>query len=287
MSKTTIRLCAVMLLISGSLLIVGGKFGIWVQPILLLLASVWLFWVGQRKKNDQETPNIFFKRWVCTEYGAAQGPPARGLAKRWHNWWFWIWQIVPPSAMLAVVFGTWHIGTMMILTIPFFYSLYRVILLGVRRQFNLMLRPVLTFSFAVVVIGMGNHYAHQSMLYVKELAQTMQEQCNRDGYCAPPPGPWKISGSDYCRVNTEEVYRCRSPGLVPFTIVLTLKEPAPSANTPSSSMHPTINNDQAQSVPPFKRYTAFHLVRRLEDSDYNVYGGVGLPLTSGRHGFSP
>ena len=283
MSKTTIRLCAVILLISGSLLIAQGGSPIRVQPILLLLASAWFFWVSKRKKNNQGTLRTFFKRWVCTECGNTQGTQARGLAKRWHNWRFWIWQIVPPSVMLYMVFGTWHIGTMMILGIPFLYSFYRIILLGVRRQFNLMLRPVLTFSFAVVVIGMGNHYAHQSMLYVKELAQTMQEQCNRNGYCAPPPGPWKISGSDYC----EEVYGCRSPGLVPFTIVLTLKEPAPSADTPSSSMHPTINNDQAQSVPPFKRYTAFHLVRLLEDSNYNVYGGVGLPLTSGGHGFSP
>jgi hypothetical protein len=267
----------------GSLPIVGGKSFMQPAIIALLLLSALLFWVVQRKKNDQETPNIFFKRWVCTEYGTTQGTPARGLAERWRNWWFWIWQIVPPSVMLCIFFGTWHIGTAMVITIPFFYSLYRVISLGVKRQFNLMLRPVLTFSFGAIIIVMGNYYTYQSMLYVKELAQTMQEQCNRDGYCAPPPGPWKISGSDYC----EEVYGCRSPGLVPFTIVLTLKEPAPSADTPSSSMHPTINNDQAQSVPPFKRYTAFHLVRRLEDSNYNVYGGVGLPLTSGGHGFSP
>ena len=198
-----------------------------------------------------------------------------------HSWWFWIWQIVPPSIMLAAVFGTWHIGTMMILGIPFLYSFYRVISLGVRRRFDLMLRPVLTFSFGAVVIVMGNYYANQSMLYVKALAQTMQEQCNRDGYCALPPGSWKQSD------HYQRAYHMRSPGLVPFSIVLTLKEAAPSANAPSSSMHPTINNDQAQSVPPFKRYTAFHLVRRLEDSNYNVYGGVGLPLTSGGHGFSP
>lgn len=199
------------------------------------------------------------------------------------NWWFWIWQIVPPSIMLATVFGTWHIGTAMILTIPFLYSFYRVVLLGVTRKFNLLLRPVLTFSFAAVVIVMGGYYSSQSMLYVKELAQTMQEQCNRDGYCALPPGRWKQSRSFHC----EEVYHGRSPGLVPFSIVLTLKEPAPSANTPSSSMHPTEKHNHAQSVPTFKKYTAFHLVRYLEDFDYNVYGGVGLPLTSGGHGFSP
>jgi len=281
MSKTTIRLCAAMLLISGSLLIVQGGSPLRVQPILLLLASAWLFWVGQRKKNGQETPKIFFKRWVWTECETTCETPARGLAKRWDNWWFWIWQIVPPSAMLYIVFGTWHIGTMMILTIPLLYSFYRVILLGVRRQFNLMVRPVLTFSFAIVVIAMGNHYAHQSMLYVKGLAQTMQEQCNRDGYCALPPGSW-IQDDHYQRLYYE-----RSSGLVPFSIVLTFDELAPSPNVPSPSMHPTINNDRAQSVPPFKRYTAFHLVRHLEDFDYNVYGGVGLPLTSGGHGFSP
>jgi hypothetical protein len=183
--------------------------------------------------------------------------------------------------MLAVVFGTWNIGTMMILTIPLLYSFYRVISLGVRRQFNLMLRPVLTFSFGAVVIVMGNYYANQSMLYVKALAQTLQEQCNRDGYCALPPGSWKQS--DYY----QQVYHMQSPGLVPFSIVLTFDEPAPSANTPSSSMHPTEKQDEAQSAPTFNKYTAFHLVRHLEDFDYNVYGGVGLPLTSGGHGFSP
>jgi hypothetical protein len=190
-------------------------------------------------------------------------------------------QIVPPSIMLAAVFGTWHIGTVMILGIPFFYSLYRVVSLGVRRRFDLLLRPALTFSFAAVVIVMGNYYASQSMLYVKALAQTMEEQCNRDGYCALPPGPWKQH--DHC----EEIYRMQYPGLVPFFIVLTFKEPAPSANTPSSSMNPTKKHNEAQSVPTFKKYTAFHLVRYLEDFDYNVYGGVGLPLTSGGHGFSP
>ena len=202
-------------------------------------------------------------------------------SKTWHNWWFWIWQIVPPSIMLYMVFGTWHIGTMMILGIPFFYSLYRVVSLGKRRRFDLLLRPVLTFSFAAVVIVMGGYYDNQSMLYVKGLAQTMQEQCNRDGYCALPPGSWKQS--DHYR----QLYYGRSPGLVPFSIVLTFDEPAPSANTPSSSMHPTKKHDEAQSVPTFRKYTAFHLVRHLEDSDYNVYGGVGLPLTSGGHGFSP
>jgi hypothetical protein len=266
----------------GSLPIVGGKSFMQPAIIALLLLSALLFWVVQRKKNDQETPNIFFKRWVCTEYGTTQGTPARGLAERWRNWWFWIWQIVPPSVMLYIFFGTWHIGTAMVITIPFFYSLYRVISLGVKRQFNLMLRPVLTFSFGAIIIVMGNYYTYQSMLYVKELARTMQEQCNRDGYCAPPSGPWKISGSDYC----EEVYGCRSPGLVPFTIVLTLKEPAPSADTPSSSVHPTRKHNEAQSDLAFRKFTAFHLVRYLEDFDYNVYGGVGLPLISGGHGFS-
>ncbi len=170
---------------------------------------------------------------------------------------------------------------MMILTIPLLYSFYRVILLGVRRQFNLMLRPVLTFSFGVVVIVMGGYYDNQSMLYVKGLAQTMQEQCNRDGYCALPPGSWKQDD------HYQRLYYGRSPGLVPFSIVLTFDEPAPSANAPSSSVHPTKKHDEAQSDPTFKKYTAFHLVRHLEDFDYNVYGGVGLPLTSGGHGFSP
>jgi hypothetical protein len=179
--------------------------------------------------------------------------------------------------MLAAVFGTWNIGTM-ILGIPFLYSLYRVVSLGVRRRFDLLLRPVLTFSFAAVVIVMGGYYRSQSMLYVKALAQTMQEQCNRDGYCALPPGRWKQND------HLEEIYHGRSPGLVPFSIVLTFKEPAPSTDTPSSSMHPTKIHNQAQSV---QKYTAFHLVRILEDHDYNVYGGVGLPLTSGGHGFSP
>jgi hypothetical protein len=246
-----------------------------------LLFSAWLFRVGERKKNDQETPKTFFKQWVCTECGTTQWTQASGLASRWHNWWFWIWQIVPPCIMLAVVLGTWNIGTMMILTIPLLYSFYRVVLLGVRRQFNLLLRPVLTFSFAVVVIVMGNYYANQSMLYVKALAQTMQEQCNRDGYCALPPGSWKQSD------HYQRVYHMRSPGLVPFSIVLTFDEPAPSANIPSSSIDPTEKQDVAQSAPTFKKYTAFHLVRYQEDFDYNVYGGVGLPLTSGGHGFSP
>jgi hypothetical protein len=281
MSKTTIRLCAVILLISGSLLIAGGESLMRVQPIALLVASAWLFWVGQRKKNDQETPQTFFKRWGRRECGTTRGAPVRGLAERWHNWWFWIWQIVPPSVMLYTFFGTWHIGTMMILTIPLLYSFYRVVLLGVTYKFNLMLRPVLTFSFAVVVIVMGNYYANQSMLYVKALAQTMQEQCNRDGYCALPPGSW-IQSDHYQRI-----YHMRSPGLVPFSIMLTFDEPAPSANIPSSSIDPTEKQDVAQSAPTFKKYTAFHLVRYQEDFDYNVYGGVGLPLTSGGHGFSP
>ncbi len=200
---------------------------------------------------------------------------------RLSNWWFWTWQIVPPCIMLAPFFGTWHIGTAMVITIPFFYSLYRVVSLIVRRRFNLMLRPVLTFSFGTIIIVMGNYYANQSMLHVMALAQTMQDQCNRDGYCALPPGSWKQS--DYC----EEVYGCLSPGLVSFRIVLSFKEPAPSGNAPSSSMHSTKEHDKAQSAPTFKKYTAFHLVRYLEDFDYNVYGGVGRPLTSGGHGFSP
>ena len=283
MSKTTIKLLAVILLISGSLLIARGESLMRVETIALLLASAWLFWVGKRKKNDQETPKTSFKRWVCTECGTTRGTPARGLAKRWHNWSFWILQIVPPSVMLYTFFGTWHIGTAMVITIPFFYSFYRVVSLGARRRFDLLIRPVLTFSFAAVVIVMGGYYSRQSMLHVKELAHTMQEQCNRDGYCALPPGRWEQSRSDHC----EGVYGCRSPGLVSFRIALTFKEPAPSANTPSSSMNPTKKHDEAQSVPTFKKYTAFHLVRYLEDGDYNVYGGVGLPLTSGGHGFSP
>jgi len=183
--------------------------------------------------------------------------------------------------MLATFFGTWHIGTTMVITIPFFYSFYRVVSLGVKRRFDLLLRPALTLSFAAVVFVMGGYYSRQFMLYVKELAQTMQEQCNRDGYCALPPGPWKQSD------HFNGIYHMRSPGPVRFSIVLTFKDPAPSANTPSSSMHPTKEHNQAQSVPTFKKYTAFHLVRILEDFDYNVYGGVGLPLSSGGHGFSP
>jgi hypothetical protein len=78
----------------------------------------------------------------------------------------------------------------------------------------------------------------------------MQEQCNRDGYCALPVEHWKQSYDDQC----EEIYHMRSPGLVSFSVVLTFKQPAPSANTPSSSMDPTKKHNQTQSVPTFKKY---------------------------------
>ena len=89
----------------------------------------------------------------------------------------------------------------------------------------------------------------------------------------------------YNPITTQRIYHMRSPGLVPFSIVLTFDEPAPSANIPLSSIDPTEKQDVAQSAPTFRKYTAFHLVRYQEDFDYNVYGGVGLPLTSGGHGF--
>jgi hypothetical protein len=189
------------------------------------------------------------------------------------NWRFWFLQIVPPTAWLVMLVGTWNIGTTMLLGIPLIFSIFSILFHIVKRKFEVLLRPILTVSFGLAIIIMGNYYANQSKLYVKTLAESMQVQCNRDGYCKQPPGNWKQA--EY----SEETYYEQTAGLVPFRIVLTFDAMTASNNSPSSSERKGAAVNHVLPAAVSKKHTAFRLIRKMEDFDYQVYGGVGLPLS--------
>lgn len=184
----------------------------------------------------------------------------------WRAALFVLAQMVPPILMFYFVFGHWDPGVTIILGPALLYSAIRIVILLYRKQFRLLLRPALTVMFAVIIIGMGGYYAAQSALYVKQLAQDMHAQCNRDGVCKLPPGEWKAND------RYPALFESHTAGLVPMTIVLTFNEYEPTIKQPCVAQSPKSGCSNQQ---PF---TAFHLVRLLDDFSYSVYGGVGRSL---------
>lgn len=184
---------------------------------------------------------------------------------------FVITQTVPPLLMFYVVFGRFDIGTSLIVIPPLLFSLFRIVKLSYKKQFHLLLRPSLTAFLGMVFIAMGNYYSIQSVEYVRQLARTMHEQCNRDGICKLPVGDWRVADG------YPTLFRSYTTGLVPMRLVLTFNEFEPGKNvgcdcpitkpgSPSSCLTKTVS------------FTSFHLLRQLEDHNYGAYGGVGRTL---------
>jgi hypothetical protein len=171
-------------------------------------------------------------------------------------------QVLPPLLMFYLAFGRSDIGVSFIIMPPLLYSVCRVPWLTYKKQFRKLLRPTLTIIFAITCIRMFHYYSEQSIQYVKELAQAMQVQCNRDGYCKLPPGDWR--GHD----GSPTLFHTRTQGLVPITIYLSFNEIEPNENSACK------DNKLERSKP----FTTFRLNRLIEDHHYIVYGGVGRSL---------
>ena len=171
---------------------------------------------------------------------------------------------MPPSLMFYFVFGRFDIGASFIVGLPMVYSLFRIPYLLWKKQNHRILRPILTLFYVFIFTAMGNHYKHESKKYVQNLARVMQEQCNRDGYCKIPAGNWKVS--DF----SEQVFYSNTKGLVPMRLVLTFNEVEPDGNGQCVSAE--------EASQKSKQFKTFHLERKIEDFDYEVYGGAGRSL---------
>jgi hypothetical protein len=231
----------------------------WVVPLeIFLLASAYLLDLPAGKKGETHPSDL----------REETGPQT---SRRVPTILFLALQIIPPTLMFWIVFGRWNTGVGLIIGLPMLYSAFRVPLLLYRKQFSLLPRPSLTLLFAAIIIGMGNYYAAASARYVEELARDIHAQCNRDRVCRLPHGDWEPY------YDSKNIFVSHTRGLVSMPIVLTFNEYEPSMRKPCDESFPKRDcRDQQRETLPF---TAFHLVRTLEDFNYGVYGGVGLPLS--------
>jgi hypothetical protein len=180
-------------------------------------------------------------------------------------------QILPPALLFYCTFGKWGIPSGILNVLPLLVSLIYVPIHIYRKQNRLLLRPILTVIFCLIVIAMGDYYAKQSEDYLLQLANEMQLQCNRDGYCRPPAGEWRPSR--YYRT----LFESKTPGYVAFSISLTFNEKTqlcePNTDWEILKSSPGINRTEE-----FRGYKTFSLTRHLEDQNYIVSGGVGCKL---------
>lgn len=184
---------------------------------------------------------------------------------------FLVAQIAPPLVMFWLVFGQWGIGVGMIVGLPMLWSAVHIPILLYRKQFPYLLRPVLTLLLALIIVTMGNYYSNEAARYVDQLGREMQEQCNRDGVCKLPPGDWTPS-SGY-----PTLFSTHTKGLVPIAIELTFNEYEPNKEPACAEAARQPKCPGIKSQEPL-RFTAFHLMRLVEDHHYHVYGGVGRSL---------
>ena len=184
---------------------------------------------------------------------------------------FWLWQIAPPAVMFYVAFGSFDVGSVLLVP-PFLISLGTLVLWLKERKFRQTLRPALTVLLVLVHIGMGHYYKAKSEAYIRDLAREMQIQCARDGVCKVPLGGWKSEGGDY-----PHMYRSVSPGLVPFPLQLIFQDDTVIAPRACSSAPPPPCS--GRSLPP-QKYTSFILIRFLTDHSYSASGGVGRTVST-------
>lgn len=175
---------------------------------------------------------------------------------------FLITQVLPPLLLFYVAFGRSDIGLVFIIIPPLIYSICRVIWLIQKKQYPKLLRPTLTIFLVITNIAMFRYYSAQSILYVRELAKVMQEQCNRDGFCKLPPGNWK--GTE----GSPTLFHTHTKGPVPILINLSFNESELNSNV-------DCKNHNSKEIAFF---TTFRLNRLIEDNHYIIFGGVGRPL---------
>jgi hypothetical protein len=187
---------------------------------------------------------------------------------------FWVTQTAPPALMFCFVFGRLDIGASLIVGPPLLYSTVRVIKLVFMKSFRELLRPALTMIFALTWIGMGAYYSRKSVEYVKQVAHEMQDQCNRDHECKLPAGDWK---QEYPGQESANIFSSKTQGLVPFGLTITFNESEPTKAGSCADRSP-MPACAGHKMANHAVHTVFHLVRQLEDGNYEVYVGVGRSL---------
>jgi hypothetical protein len=165
------------------------------------------------------------------------------------GWRFWSLQIVPPLVLLIGV-GHFNIGTAFVFGPIMLFSFASILAKLVRKQYRTSVRPAIALSIGLIIVWMGNHYAKTSEQFTRDLAVSIQEQCDRDGYCDLPPGDWQQTGQH------KDDFTTHSPGAVPFPIELWFNE---------SDAHT-------------QKFVSFMLIRRLEDHKFYAHGGVRKEL---------
>ena len=176
---------------------------------------------------------------------------------------FLLVQVGPPAALLYFVYGRFDIGSTAIIGIPLIFSFIRVPWLLFKRQLKPILRPLLTVIVGVIYMKMGGESAAQSKEIARRMAYSLQEQCNRDGYCLVPAGNWQASD------NSSTLFWMETATPVPMLLYLSFNDPRPSAKADCVK-----GSDPKASVP----LKTFRITRLLEDHHYTVYGGLGQTL---------
>jgi len=188
-------------------------------------------------------------------------------------------QIAPPLLMFGMALRYWDPVVTLFAVPVALYSAGSMVWQIRKKQYRLLLRPVLTVTLSLAIAAMGSYYAEQSVRYVQQLARDMQTQCNRDGICRLPPGEWEAHG--------KTMFTSHAPGPVHLVIILTVNEYVPRKKAVHAKGHrqpraPQPSPAQPQSptgqFPDAIRFTAFHIDRLLQAHDYSAHGGVGRLL---------
>ncbi len=110
----------------------------------------------------------------------------------------WFYQIIPPSLMLSILFATRNGTSLVFLTgifvLPVLISFLSILfkLLNFKKRKYFLIRPLLTISFFILILGIAHWSYSIALKQVINEATRIHQYCNENLSCPLNPVGWEV-----------------------------------------------------------------------------------------------
>jgi hypothetical protein len=113
----------------------------------------------------------------------------------------WLFQIIPPTLMLCILFATASGSSLVFLAgifiLPVLISIISIFakLFNFKKRKYYLVRPILTIAFFFLILAIANWTYSFALEQAIAEARIIQQQCNKNSICPENPDGWQVNDS--------------------------------------------------------------------------------------------
>jgi len=113
----------------------------------------------------------------------------------------WLYQVIPPSLMLFILFATDNGTALVYLTgiyiLPVLISILSIIvkIFKFKKKKYYLVRPFLTIVFFILILAISQWTYKIALEQATSAAQLIHDECNSKSFCPENPSGWEVNDS--------------------------------------------------------------------------------------------